>query len=253
MMKIQGLRKPTPLTDISQIIYGDNRPSSVRRGRPVVVLGITAERDTFQSFGTIVNATEQTKEHFDPEKDYYDQLTGYVESEFEEGEEEELPYNGIVAENEFIVDQEEVEAIRLRVDAKSDYMSTTMSDNLALLYGVDTASNFIEAVASDSLDMPITRDNSIEDALVPLVRLNTMLAAASQLPGLSKEIQAQLAKRLTKLTAIEIMQAFKDGRQKANIEEMRKHYATALTKNGLPPDSEEDFNALGVRASRGNQ
>ena len=260
-MKIRRVVKPTHLTDIVQIIYGNNESTNtevVRKGRPKVVSGVHRVEpiNVFTAFGTILDQPDTE------ERDYYDVITDtptdrntYVETEFpDEPEEEGLPYNGIVADNEFIVDPEEVSEVRIRTAGKESVMRQMMIENLALLYGMEDASNYVEAMARDSLDMPIERDPINEDAFVPLIRLNTILTAASTMSGLKGPAFESLTNHLTELTAQEIIQAYRDGRQKVGLDEMRKHYASTLSKSGLKSDSEEDdFNSLGVRASRGTR
>ena len=258
-MKI--VQKATPSTDISQIIYGDIRPARIRYNpKPRVVRGIV-QLSPFRAFGTIVEPLKSAKD-LEPEyeqdeseaDDYYDQLveTGnYIETVFEE-EQPELPYNGVIADNEFVVDEAEADQVHDDIDVKDDTMRSVMRENLALVIGLDTASNYIEALSEDVIGQGVKVDAALMDALVPLTRLNTFVAAVGTLANIPDKYKDLLIRNLTRLTADAVFSEFKDGKRREGLQEMHNYYAATLARAGMPADENDmaDVNTLGVRSSR---
>lgn len=247
-------QKPTPSTDLSEIIFGRNGPTpfmrKVRKVRaPVDGVVRKKRKPKFGDIGVIVDVPEPVSD------EYYDTLLTdpsqfIVETEFEEETPVELPYNGVVADNEFIVEPEEVVAVNADVVVKDMAIRVAMRENMALLLGVDTASNYIEALSKDVIGTEVEVDGTLEEALVPLLRLNTFVAATQTLSHIPEQTKAYLIRTLTRLTASEVVAAFKEGKRKEGLEAMRKYYAASVSKAGIEPDDVEDVNTLGVRTSR---
>lgn len=261
------MRKSLPnLTHLHDVIFGDtssrldtgvfkvNKPALIQGIRDntadarVMTLGhirkaITVDDDDSDDyFNAIQEAATPVKERR-PE----------IEVEFEEYEEEELPYNGVVGENEFLVEPEEVEAIRGDKERLEYSVSNTMREMVALLYGVDDATNYVESLARDGLGFDIETDDAIEDALVPLTRLTVLLTAINSITNMTDEVKQQASTKLTDLLVTQMADTLVNRKARDQMNEMRKYYAATLAKSGLSPDThdeETEFNSVGVRMSR---
>ena len=255
-MKKMTTRHQGATLSLSQIVYGDmslNRDVElcqgvVRKGRPFVVSGVrkmnspvslgrTVELPAPKPDQTTIDDQDQIEVFFDDDEDPTDRVN--------------QEYSGIVAENEFIVDQDEIDKVRDRKIDLEAPIRDAMKEMTALLYANDDAANFVEAAMRDGLGYMIERDSGMEDALIPITRLSVLTSIINNLTSLTDSSKSLLLHKLSSKTADEIMAAFNKRKIPDALAAIRKEYAATIKNAGLEEDAPIDVaNTVGVRTSR---
>lgn len=175
--------------------------------------------------------------------DYYDKLTRQKATP-------ETPQYDVVGDNEFEVPDELIREIQVDTDTREKLLRDVLFEQASLLYAYDDASNFVEAVMCDGLEMEVEMDREIlPEAFVPLSRLSVLSAFIDQC-SLSDQVKKTLMGRLTVRTADEMVLAMHKSKAPGALAALHKQYAATVTRSGLPPDAEAPQNTVGVRASR---
>jgi hypothetical protein len=175
--------------------------------------------------------------------DYYDKLTRQKATP-------ETPQYDVVGDNEFEVPDELIREIQVDTDTREKLLRDVLFEQASLLYAYDDASNFVEAVMCDGLEMEVEMDREIlPEAFVPLSRLSVLSAFIDQC-SLSDQVKKTLMGRLTVRTADEMVLAMHKSKAPGALAALHKQYAATVTRSGLQPDAEAPQNTVGVRASR---
>lgn len=237
---------------LSQLVYGDmtlNRDVEllqgvVRKGRPFVVSGVRRMHEPVSLGRTVIlPKTQPTLPEPAPNR---------IEVSFDDDEPEEYTnqYGGLIADNEFVIDQDEIDAVRSQKDALESPIRAAMKEMTALLFATDDAANFVEAAMRDGLGYEVERDASLDEALVPITRLSVLTSVIQNLASLTDSTKNLLIHKLTSKTADEIIVSFNRRKMPDALAAMRKQYAATIKNAGVPIDLPDDGSALGVRASR---
>lgn len=175
--------------------------------------------------------------------DYYDKLTRQKATP-------ETPQYDVVGDNEFEVPDELIREIQVDTQTREQLLRAVLFEQASLLYAYDDASNFVEAVMCDGLEMEVEMDREIlPEAFVPLSRLSVLSAFIEQC-SLSDQVKRSLMGRLTVRTADEMVLAMAKQKAPGALAALHKQYAATVTRSGLQPDAEAPQNTVGVRASR---
>jgi len=175
--------------------------------------------------------------------DYYDKLTRQKATP-------ETPQYDVVGDNEFEVPDELIREIQVDTDTREKLLRDVLFEQASLLYAYDDASNFVEAVMCDGLEMEVEMDREIlPEAFVPLSRLSVLSAFIDQC-SLSDQVKKALMGRLTVRTADEMVLAMHKSKAPGALAALHKQYAATVTRSGVQPDAEAPQNTVGVRASR---
>lgn len=175
--------------------------------------------------------------------DYYDKLTRQKATP-------ETPHYDVVGDNEFEVPDELIRDIQVSTQTREELLRAVLFEQASLLYAYDDASNFVEAVMCDGLEMEVEMDREIlPEAFVPLSRLSVLSAFIDQC-SLPDQVKRSLMGRLTVRTADEMVLAMHKSKAPGALAALHKQYAATVTRSGLQPDAEAPQNTVGVRASR---
>lgn len=175
--------------------------------------------------------------------DYYDKLTRQKATP-------ETPQYDVVGDNEFEVPDELIREIQVDTQTREQLLRAVLFEQASLLYAYDDASNFVEAVMCDGLEMEVEMDREIlPEAFVPLSRLSVLSAFIDQC-SLSDQVKRSLMGRLTVRTADEMVLAMAKQKAPGALAALHKQYAATVTRSGVQPDAEAPQNTVGVRASR---
>jgi hypothetical protein len=162
----------------------------------------------------------------------------------------EKPSYDVIGDNEFEVPDELITEIQQSTTTREELLRQVLFEQASLLYAYDDASNFVEAVMCDGLEMEVEMDRDIlPEAFVPLSRLSVLSTFIDQC-SLSDQVKKTLMGRLTVRTADEMVVAMNKRKAPEALAALHKQYAATVTRSGLPPDAEAPQNTVGVRASR---
>lgn len=261
-MSLFGITEPTEEDNVPTVAFQGVRrvsnlriPTSVSRAKkpkPKVVptLGHSisySDKAPIQDVAPVedddVDEVLDDQVEIDIPDDYYDKLTRQKATP-------ETPQYDVVGDNEFEVPDELIREIEVSTDTREKLLRAVLFEQASLLYAYDDASNFVEAVMCDGLEMEVEMDREIlPEAFVPLSRLSVLSAFIDQC-SLSDQVKRSLMGRLTVRTADEMVLAMHKSKAPAALAAMHKQYAATVTRSGLPPDAEAPQNTVGVRASR---
>lgn len=175
--------------------------------------------------------------------DYYDKLTRQKATP-------ETPQYDVVGDNEFEVPDELIREIQVSTTQRESLLRDVLFEQASLLYAYEDASNFVEAVMCDGLEMEVEMDREIlPEAFVPLSRLSVLSAFIDQC-SLPDQVKRSLMGRLTVRTADEMVLAMHKSKAPGALAALHKQYAATVTRSGVQPDAEAPQNTVGVRASR---
>lgn len=175
--------------------------------------------------------------------DYYDRITQRKAAP-------DTPHYDVVGDNEFEVPDELIREIEVSTTERERLLRSVLFEQASLLYAYEDASNFVEAVMCDGLEMEVEMDRDIlPEAFVPLSRLSVLSTFIDQC-SLSDQVKKSLMGRLTVRTADEMVLAMNKRKGPEALAAMHKHYAATVTRSGVQPDAEAPLNTVGVRASR---
>ena len=247
-MKTQANQQPT--LSLSQYVYGDLsldfkvrlRQGVVRNERPFVVSGVR-EMVKPVSLGRTVKLPRKPKSVSEPE---------LIEVEFDENEVHVNPqYNGRVADNEFVVDQDVIDNAREMKDRLEKPIRESMSEMVALLYAADDAANYVEATMRDGVGFEVERDSHIEDALVPITRLSVLSSILKNVDSLDDSVKRLMINQLASKTVDEIIASLTRRKSGDALAALHKQYAATVRGAGVEPDLEDsNVSSIGVRTSR---
>lgn len=248
MTKIKRSRPATP--SLSQIVYGNLSQEYmrfgeevVRKGRPFVVSGVR-KLNTMEIGRAVVmpKSAPVPEPKKEPER--------FIEVEFDETPVEvNAQYGGVVAENEYVIDQDYVDETREIKDRMESPVREALREMTAMLYAVEDASNFVEASMRDGLGFDTERDSNMEDALVPITRVAILTKIIGSIEALSPEVKRLMINKLASRSVDEIIGALNKRKVPEALAAMRKQYAATLKDSGITPDDE--LPVLGLRSSRG--
>lgn len=255
-MNLFGITDPTEEDNLPTVVFqGVHRvknlriPTSVTRfKKPKPVVVPTLGHSIAYPEPPVVEQAEPVEDdddivEVDIPDDYYERHTRKQRAP-------EQPSYDVVGDNEFEVPDELIAEIQKSTTTREELLRQVLFEQASLLYAYEDASNFVEAVMCDGLEMEVEMDREVlPEAFVPLSRLSVLSTFIEQC-SLSEQVKKTLMGRLTVRTADEMVATMNKRKAPEALAALHKQYAATVTRSGVQPDAEALQNTVGVRASR---